>query len=101
MIDPASRYAEAPQQEREDTQGRKIRHIVPPILPHPDDQPGMRQTVSDTDRPDTLAARVYGRPTAWWMIANANAVAHPDQLTEKPGEEITVPMPGGVGGPMR
>lgn len=99
MIDQTSRYASAKQEERTDAQGRAIRYIVPPILPHPDDQTNGSVTVTDTDRPDTIAARQYGQATAWWMIANGNTAAHPDQLIEESGEALAIPMPDGVGGP--
>ena len=52
--------------------------------------------MTDSDRPDTLAARAYGQATAWYLLANANTVAHPDQLTETPGTGIDIPLPEGM-----
>jgi hypothetical protein len=67
---------------------------VPPILPHPDHyQPARRVRITDSDRSDTLAAQAYGQATAWWLLANANTVAHPDQLTTPPDSLRVIPLP--------
>ena len=99
MIDPTSRYANAKQAEHTRADGSTIRHIVPPLLPHPEDHAVARtHRVSDSDRADIIAAQTYGQATAWWMIANANTAAHPDQLTEPPGTPRAIPMPDAMGG---
>ena len=98
MIDPNSRYANAPQAEVTRADGTTQRHIVPPILPHPDSYaPARLHRVTDSDRADILAAKSYGQATAWWLLANANTAAHPDQLTETPGDTRVIPMPDGGG----
>ncbi|MFZ1467462.1 MAG: hypothetical protein WAT09_00615 [Paracoccaceae bacterium] len=99
MITPTSRYAHAPEAEFTRSDGTTLRHIVPPILPHPEDVTVARQhRVTDSDRADIIAARTYGLATAWWMIANANTAAHPDQLTDVPGTALAIPMPDPTGG---
>lgn len=99
MIDKDSRYASAPVVERTAPDGRVIRYALPPILPRPDSYTmALLHHVSDSDRPDTLAARHYGQATAWWLLANANTAAHPDQLLDRPGEGIVVAMPDLGGG---
>lgn len=101
MIDQTSRYASAPQAEVTRADGSVLRHIVPPILPQPDHHsPARLHRVTDSDRPDILAARSYGQATAWWLLANANTTAHPDQITETPGEIRVIPVPEswGAGG---
>jgi nucleoid-associated protein YgaU len=42
---------------------------LPEIVAQVDDQ---QYTVVSTDRIDTLAARFYGDPVLWWVIAAAN-----------------------------
>jgi hypothetical protein len=97
MISKTSRYAAAPQASLVRADGTELHYVVPPILPHPDDHTRAQvHRVTDSDRPDTLAARAYGQATAWHMLANANTAAHPDQLTETPGAEIDIPMPEGM-----
>lgn len=99
MIDPTGRYASGRQAELERPDGRTVRHLVPPLLPHPDDHaPARIHRVSDSDRADIIAARSYGQATAWWMLADANTAAHPDQLTELPGTSRVIPMPDPAGG---
>ena len=99
MIDPTSRYASAKQAERTRSDGTIIRHIVPPILPHPEDHAAAQtQRMTDSDRADIIAARTYGQATAWWMLANANTAAHPDQLTEPPGVSRVIPLPDAMTG---
>lgn len=99
MIDPASRYATAREAEHSRADGTVVRHIVPPILPHPDDHTiARRHRMADSDRTDILAARDYGQASAWWLIANANTAAHPDQLTEPAGVVRAIPMPDPAGG---
>ncbi|KQX25812.1 MULTISPECIES: hypothetical protein [Ensifer] len=99
MITATSRYAIATETEFTRPDGSKVRHIVPPILPHPEDHTVARQhRVTDSDRADIIAAQTYGQATAWWMIANANSAAHPDQLTAVPGAPLVIPMPDARGG---
>jgi len=99
MIDRNSRYTNAVETELTLPDGSTVRHIVPPILPHPDSyQPARRHRVTDSDRADTLAAQAYGQATAWWLIANANTAAHPDQITDPPGTTRVIPMPDATGG---
>lgn len=94
MIDQNSRYANAPETELTLADGSKLRCIVPPILPRPESfQAAQQHRVTDSDRSDILAAQAYGQATAWWLIANANTAAHPDQLTDPPGATRVIPMP--------
>ncbi|MFN9630914.1 MAG: hypothetical protein ACK59A_11905 [Cyanobacteriota bacterium] len=94
MIDANSRYAQAPQAEIIQADGSTVRYIVPPILPQPDHyQPARRVRTTDSDRSDILAAQAYGQPTAWWLLANANGVAHPDDLTTTPDSLLVIPLP--------
>lgn len=61
----------------------------------PPDMPSVPQdfltyVVIDGDRIDQVAARVYGRPDLWWVIAQANPEQMlPDPLT--PGTVLRIP----------
>ncbi|MEM9302729.1 MAG: hypothetical protein AAGE01_11485 [Pseudomonadota bacterium] len=102
MTDRTSRYANAPKAELTAPDGSVVRYLVPTLLPHPDEvQVAQRHRITDTDRLDTIAARAYGQATAWWLIANANTPAHPDQLTDPPGSLRVIPMPDPGGGAVR
>jgi hypothetical protein len=53
--------------------------------------------VASQDRPDTLAAAYFGDPTQYWLIADANAVLRPADLTQTPGRRLVIGLrpPGG------
>lgn len=57
---------------------------LPPIAVH---------RVVDGDRPDLLAARYLGDPTAWWRLADGNRVLDPADLTATPGDLVVIPTP--------
>lgn len=59
-----------------------------PTLP-----PLARHRVVAGDRPDLLAGRYLGDPTAWWRLADARGVLDPDELTATLGEVVEVPTP--------
>lgn len=62
---------------------------APPIEVQPDD---LRHTVQDHDRLDSIAARYYGDPNLWWILAHANDIEDPiTQLYA--GLELVVPSP--------
>lgn len=55
--------------------------------------PLARHRVVAGDRPDLLAGRYLGDPTAWWRLADARGVRDPDELTGTLGELVEVPTP--------
>jgi hypothetical protein len=44
------------------------------------------------ERPDTLAAAQLGDPELYWLLADANAVIDPFELTDAPGARVLVPV---------
>ena len=44
-------------------------------------------------RPDQLAARTLGDPTAYWRLCDANNESDPTELTSQAGRYIRVPVP--------
>ena len=48
------------------------------------------------ERPDLLAAQVFGDAELYWRIADANAVTDPFELTDTLGARIAIPRPPGV-----
>jgi hypothetical protein len=53
-----------------------------------------KHTVSEGDRPDTVAAKTIGDPLQYWRLCDTNAVLHPRDLTWQIGKNITVTYPG-------
>lgn len=70
------------------------RRLLPPLPPDDPDEV-TTHTVSDGERPDLLAHHYFGDPGQWWRIADANPVLDPRELTDEPGEELHIPLPGG------
>ncbi|MFI7101152.1 hypothetical protein ACIBK8_17480 [Streptomyces sp. NPDC050161] len=74
------------------------RRLLPP-LPREDGGQGegdvAPHVVRSGERADQLGQRYFGDPGQWWRIADANPVMDPRELTEEPGREIGIPLPGG------
>ena len=95
MFDEHSRYRDQPTREWVTRDGRRVVHVVPRPTPPPEaSTPGARIVATDSDRLDTLAHRHLGTPAAWWLLADANRVMHPDELLDEPGRSVVVPVPG-------
>lgn len=99
MFDPQSRYARLETREHETAEGRRIRYVRRRLIPPKSSyQPASMVSITDSDRPDLLAYRNLGVPTAFWQIADANEVMHPDELTAEIMRAIVIPIPRGDGG---
>ncbi|MFF4602049.1 hypothetical protein ACFY12_04710 [Streptomyces sp. NPDC001339] len=87
--------------------GTEVRYAKRRLLPGPAladaAEDVVPHTVRSGERPDQLGQRYFGDPGQWWQIADRNPVLDPRELTDEPGEEIAVPLPGGfpagMGGP--
>ncbi|HEY0012012.1 MAG TPA: hypothetical protein VGB79_04075 [Allosphingosinicella sp.] len=101
MFTLKSRYAGQPVFETDRGDGVRVRYVAPRLLPEPADHGvATRHRTIEGDRLDLLAWRHLGNPAAWWMIADANRVAHPGELPGAPGDAVVIPVPGAgkVGG---
>lgn len=56
----------------------------------------VRHAVAAQDRPDLLGAKYLGEPLQYWLIADANAVLDPNELTDTLGRRIDIPLPPGM-----
>jgi hypothetical protein len=52
--------------------------------------------VQSGERPDLLAARVFGDAELYWRIDDGNAVIDPFELTDTLGARIRIPPPPGL-----
>jgi hypothetical protein len=96
-----SRYHDAEIGVHRMPDGTEVRYIERRLLPPMEDEGGsdddfVTHTVSAGERPDLLAQRYFGDPGQWWRIADANPVFDPAELTDEPGREIRIPLPGGA-----
>jgi hypothetical protein len=95
MFSLTSRYAAQPILEADRGDGLKVRYVLPRLVPDPQDLiVATRHRAVEGDRIDLLAWRHLASPTAWWMIADANRVVHPEELPGAPGETLVIPVPG-------
>lgn len=99
MLPPNSRYANITTATHERDDGRQIVHLRRRFLPDPDTLAQLAlHTVRPGERPDTIAAQVYGDPELWWRIADANGVRDPAELTDSPGKRLRITLPEGIPG---
>lgn len=69
------------------------------VVPQPERYSVIREhVVVEGDRVDNLAAQYLGDPELYWRLCDANAVMHPDELTDTVGDKVIVTLPEGVPG---
>ncbi|MET8677339.1 hypothetical protein ABZW18_07065 [Streptomyces sp. NPDC004647] len=97
-----SRYHDAEIGVHRSADGTEVRYtkrrLLPPLGDGLTDEDTAPHIVNSGERPDHLAQRYFGDPTQWWQIADANPVLDPHELTDEPGQEIEIPLPGGFPG---
>jgi hypothetical protein len=76
--------------------GPAISYIVRRFIPQMRDIAiAGEHVVQSGERPDLLAARVFGDSEFYWRIADANAVIDPFELTDTIGLRVKIPVPPG------
>ena len=96
---PNSRYAGVENAQLTLPDGRVVTYLRRRFVPQPDAAATLGwHLVVAGDRPDLIADATIGDPEQFWRIADANAVIHPDELTEEVGREIRIALPEGIPG---
>ena len=67
----------------------KHRKMYMPQRPAESSNPKTPHTVSAGERLDMIAAKIYGNPSRWRLIAQANGINNPASIT--PGQTLTIP----------
>jgi hypothetical protein len=49
--------------------------------------------VTQGDRLDNITARFLGDPERFWSVCHANTAMRPDELTERLGRRLKIPLP--------
>lgn len=94
---PTSRYFGMETRRMTLSDGREVVYLSRRFVPPPENFATLgSRVVVGGDRPDLLAFEVIGDPEQFWKIADANALLHPDELTEVPGHVIRITLPEGV-----
>lgn len=95
---PNSRYYGLETKELE-VGGQKVRYLARRFIPHPEGLAVIGlHTVSQSERPDHVAAHYLNDPELFWRIADANRVLRPEELTETVGRRLKITLPPGMTG---
>lgn len=96
---PNSRYHGLPAVEVVTSSGRTVVCVARRWVPAPERFAEIdRHVVTETDRPDNLAARYLGDPEQFWRLCDANRALRPDELTRTPGRRLRITLPEGIPG---
>jgi hypothetical protein len=99
---PTSRYHDVDAAVLEGAGGRDIAYIRRRIIAPPERFALLEEhSVSEGERPDTIAARYLGDPEQFWRICDANVVIDPSELTVTPGRRVRITLPEGIPGAPR
>lgn len=72
-------------------------YVLRRFIPQMRDIPAAQEhIVHSGERPDLLAAQVFGDAEFYWRLADANAVTDPFELTDTLGARIAIPRPPGT-----
>ena len=95
-----SRYYGIPTATLTTSDGRTVRYLRRRFLPRTDRFALLHEhTVTEGERPDSVAARHLGDPEQAWRLCDANGVMRPEELTETPGATVRITLPEGIPGP--
>ena len=91
---PNSRYQGVPVGLYTEPGGRSVKYVLRRFAPRRNATPFVGlHVVQAGERPDGLAATLFGDPELYWVLADANVVIDPFELTDTPGARIVVPAP--------
>lgn len=94
---PTSRYYGLQTKSLETNDYKKATYVERRFISQPDEYQLLQEhTVRQNDRLDNIAHQYIGDPEQFWRICDANAVMHPNELTENIGDTIKITMPQGV-----
>ena len=90
MFFRGSRYEPIPEAKLTAANGRTIRYKRVRFIP--DVAGNLLYTVSEGERLDTIAFKLYGDPERFWRICDANLSLHPADLVAETGQRLLIPI---------
>lgn len=94
MFDPRSRYRDTRDVTFTRPDGTEVTFRLWRILPRPEDLRASGRVVSAPhERLDNVAARVFGDPTQFWQLCDANATLDPHQVLDEAEHTLVVTEP--------
>ena len=95
-----SRYHRTETAQLRTESGRTVVYLRRRFVPPPERFELIREhTVTEGERPDTIAATYLGDPEQFWQLCDANAGMHPAELTAVVGRTLRITLPEGIAGP--
>ena len=99
MFDSTSRYFNVPTQTMTITDAtgasRTIAYKLRRRLPRQGSGATLvEHRLRQGERLDNITARYLADPTQFWQVCDANLVLQPEELTERAGRLIEIPLPG-------
>lgn len=91
MFFRGSRYEAVPNTELTTADGRMIRYKRLRFIP--ETRGVLPYLVSQSDRLDLIAYKFYQDPEQFWRVCDANLALRPEDLVDKPGHRLLIPMP--------
>lgn len=88
-----SRYNNTPVLQYTSPEGESVPYLARRVVPPPlaTSETGEEHQVMQQERLDNIAAQRLGDPQLSWLIADANNVLRPEELTETPGRTLRIP----------
>ncbi|MFJ1975554.1 LysM domain-containing protein [Streptomyces sp. NPDC087903] len=99
MFTAASRYQDVGTAQYEPPDGgAPVPYVRRRLLPDPATlTPVAVHTVGEDDRLDRIAAAALGDPELFWLVADANPVLDPAELTARPGRRLVIALSAAAG----
>ena len=95
MLQRTSRYYSLERAEWTGPDGRTVLHVRRRLIPRTAPVVLAEHAVVAGDRLDNITARTLGDPEQFWRVCDANGAMRPDDLTERVGRVLVIPMPQG------
>ncbi|WP_438001716.1 LysM domain-containing protein [Sorangium sp. So ce185] len=95
MLQRTSRYYNLERAEWTAPDGRTVLYVRRRFIPRAPPVALAEHVVAAGDRLDNVTARHLGDPEQFWRVCDANGAVRPDELTERVGRAIVIPLPQG------
>ena len=90
-----SRYAGIPTTTYPRADGEPIVYVLRRFIPIAAATTLAEHVVTQGERLDNITARYLADPEQFWTVCDANTAMRPDELTERAGRRLQIPLPVG------
>jgi len=97
LFPQSSRYYGASVRRMTSPDGKQVAYLDRRFVPQRDRFAVLQEhPVTESDRPDNLAAQYLGNPEQFWRLADANFDLNPFDMTATPDRRLRITLPEGV-----